>query len=149
MLINLPGSSLSISWSSILTVALVSIIFFVGVLSYAVKAQMSKVKTGREGMKGEVGVARTDIDAFGKVFLHGELWDARSEAPVRAGERVVVAAVEGMIGEGQKRRGELKMLPAYVFIFVVIIIILGMAIKILNEYERARHFSARTRAGQT
>ena len=29
------------------------------------------------------------------------------------------------------------MLPAYMFIFVVIIIILGMAIKILNEYERA------------
>ena len=105
MLVNLPESWLSISWSSILTVAVVSIIFFFGVLSYAVKAQRSKVRTGREGMIGEVGVARTDIAPFGKAFLHGELWDARSEAPVRAGERVVVTAVEGMMVKVKKEGG--------------------------------------------
>jgi membrane-bound serine protease (ClpP class) len=56
-------------------------------------------------MIGEVGVARTDIAPFGKAFLHGELWDARSEAPVRAGERVVVTAVEGMMVKVKKEGG--------------------------------------------
>ncbi len=105
MLIDLPESWLSISWQSIATVAVVSIIFFLGVLSYAVKAQLSKVKTGREGMVGEIGVARSDLAPFGKVFLHGELWDARSEAPVQAGERVVVTAVEGMMVRVKKEGG--------------------------------------------
>jgi len=105
MLIDLPQSWLSISWQSIATVAVVSIIFFLGVLSYAVKAQLSKVKTGKEGMVGEVGVARTDIAPSGKVFLHGELWDAKAEEPVRAGERVVVTAVEGMMVRVKKEGG--------------------------------------------
>jgi membrane-bound serine protease (ClpP class) len=83
-------------------VAVASIIFFLGVLSYAVKAQLSKVRTGREGMVGEVGVARSDIAPSGKVFLHGELWDARAEDPVEAGERVVVIAVEGMMVKVRK-----------------------------------------------
>src|SRR5208283_3693559 len=105
MLVDLPQSWLSISWLSIATVAVASIIFFLGVLSYAVKAQLSKVKTGREGMVGEVGVARSDLAPFGKVFLHGELWDARSEAPVLDGERVVVIAVEGMMVKVKKEGG--------------------------------------------
>ena len=96
MLIDLPSSWLSLSWQSILAVALFSAIFFLGVLSYAVKAQISKVKTGREGLVGEVGTARTDIAPTGKVFVHGEMWNASSDEPIRAGERVRVVAVEGM-----------------------------------------------------
>jgi len=105
MLVNLPGTWLSISWSSILTVVGVSIVFFLGVLSYAIKAHLSAVKTGREGMVGETGVARTDIDGMGKVFVHGELWDARCETAVAAGERVVVVAVEGMSVKVKKEGG--------------------------------------------
>jgi membrane-bound serine protease (ClpP class) len=105
MLVDLPQSWLSISWLSIATVAVASMIFFLGVLSYAVKAQMSKVRTGREGMIGEVGVARSDIAPSGKVFLHGELWDALAEDPVEAGERVVVIAVEGMTVKVRKEGG--------------------------------------------
>jgi membrane-bound serine protease (ClpP class) len=105
MLIDLPGSWLAISWLSILTVAIVSIIFFLGVLSYAVKAQISKVKTGKEGMVGEIGVARTDLSPLGKVFVHGELWDARSETPVKAGESIAIVAVEGMLLKVRREGG--------------------------------------------
>jgi len=105
MLIDLPQSWLSISWQSIATVAIVSVIFFFAVLSYAVKAQLSKVRTGREGMIGEAGVARSNIAPSGKVFLHGELWDARADEPIQAGERVVIVAVEGMVVKVKKERG--------------------------------------------
>jgi len=105
MLIDLPSSWLSLSWQSIAAVVAFSIIFFVGVLSYAVKAQFSKVKTGREGLIGETGVARTDISHAGKAFVHGELWDAYSDTTIRAGERVLVAAVEGMTVKVEKAGG--------------------------------------------
>lgn len=97
MLVDLPGSWFSISWISIAGATLVSVIFFVGVLSYAIKAQLSKVKTGREGLIGETGTARTDLTPSGKVFVHGELWDAVGEETIASGERVRIVAVDGMI----------------------------------------------------
>ena len=38
----------------------------------------------------ERGVARTALAPRGKVFVHGEIWDAVSEAPVAAGAAVEV-----------------------------------------------------------
>lgn len=96
MLIDLPSGIFSISWKSIVAVAILSGIFFFGVLSYAVKAQMAKVKTGGEGLVGEEGEAKTDIFEKGKVFLHGELWNAKSDEMILKGEKVVVKKVEGL-----------------------------------------------------
>lgn len=97
MLIDLPKSVLSIPWKSILAVTLITAGFFLFVLSYAVKAQFSKVKTGKEGLIGEEGVAKTDVAPEGKVMIQGELWSARSEEPIKQGEKVVVERVEGLV----------------------------------------------------
>jgi membrane-bound serine protease (ClpP class) len=96
MLVDLPSGILSISWKSIATVAILSGIFFFGVLSYAVKAQLSKVMTGREGLIGESGLAKTDVFHSGTVVIHGEIWNALSDTPVRAGQRVTVTDVKGL-----------------------------------------------------
>jgi membrane-bound serine protease (ClpP class) len=45
---------------------------------------------------GEVGVAQTALSPNGKVFVHGEIWDAVSSLPIPAGESVVVRKVEGL-----------------------------------------------------
>ena len=87
------------------TVVILTAIFFLGVILYAIKAQLSKVKTGREGLVGEAGVVRTDLAPTGKVFVHGELWDASSEEPILAGERVLVVALEGMTVKVEKAGG--------------------------------------------
>ena len=105
MLTDLTESWLFLSWHSILAVALLTIILFLGVLSCAIRAHLAKVKTGREGLVGETGVVRTDIAPSGKVFVHGELWDAMSEEPLRAGERVKVVAVTGMTVKVEKAGG--------------------------------------------
>ena len=55
-----------------------------------------RAATGREGLVGEVGEARDDVDPRGKVFLHGEIWDAESQQPIRSGEAVRVVQVRGM-----------------------------------------------------
>jgi membrane-bound serine protease (ClpP class) len=104
MLVDVPVAWLSISWQTILLVTVLTIVFFLAVLSYAVKAQLSKVRTGREGLIGEKGIARSDIAPAGKVFVHGELWEAVSEAPVKAGERVVVVSVQDMIIKVERER---------------------------------------------
>jgi membrane-bound serine protease (ClpP class) len=105
MLVDVPLGWLSISWASILVVVIVTTLFFVGVLSYAVKAQLSAVKTGSEGFIGEAGVAKTDIKETGKVRVHGELWNAESEESIAAGDRVVVTQVKGMTVQVRKARG--------------------------------------------
>jgi membrane-bound serine protease (ClpP class) len=41
-------------------------------------------------------VARTAVSADGKVFVHGELWNATSRSPIEAGAPVRVSAVDGL-----------------------------------------------------
>lgn len=82
-------------WTS-LAVSIPLGIITIFLMSIAVKARRNKVTTGEQGMIGETGTARTEIAPVGKVFVHGELWDARSAQPIAVGEPVVVIAVEGL-----------------------------------------------------
>jgi membrane-bound serine protease (ClpP class) len=75
------------------------------VLSYVIKAQLAQVRTGSEGLVGEEGVAKTDVRGKGKVYVHGELWNAESDEPIAAEERVIVTAVKGMTVKVRKERG--------------------------------------------
>ena len=62
----------------------------------AIQVRRSRVTTGKEGLVGEMGVARTALEPTGKVFVHGELWNGVAESPVEAGAVVEVTAVEGL-----------------------------------------------------
>jgi membrane-bound serine protease (ClpP class) len=66
------------------------------IMSLALKARRNKVVTGAQGLVGEVGVAQTALSPSGKVFIHGELWDAVSSAQIAAGQTVVVRRVDGL-----------------------------------------------------
>jgi len=105
MLIDLPSGILSISWKSIAIVGILSGIFFFGVISYAVKAQLSRVKTGREGLIGEIGIAKTDVFKTGTVLVHGELWNATSDEPIKGGDSIIVADVKGLKVKVKKEGG--------------------------------------------
>jgi membrane-bound serine protease (ClpP class) len=65
-------------------------------MGIAVRARRNKIVTGEQGLIGEIGVAETMLAPNGKVFVHGELWDAVSAAPIPAGKHVVVRQVEGL-----------------------------------------------------
>jgi membrane-bound serine protease (ClpP class) len=65
-------------------------------MSIAVRARRNKIVTGEQGLIGEIGVAQTQLSPAGKVFVHGELWDAISTMPVPAGEQIVVRQVDGL-----------------------------------------------------
>jgi len=68
-------------------------VFLVGLV---IKARRSKVVTGSQGLIGEIGVAQSALQPEGKVFVHGELWDAVSSANVAPGARVLVKRIDGL-----------------------------------------------------
>lgn len=65
-------------------------------MTIAVRAHRNKVTTGEEGLVGEIGVAQTALSPVGKVFVHGEIWDAVSPVNVSVGEKIVVRRVDGL-----------------------------------------------------
>lgn len=65
-------------------------------VTLVVRARAQKVTTGTAGMIDEVGVAYTRLAPSGKVFVHGELWNAVSSEPVEAGKPVKVVDVRGL-----------------------------------------------------
>ncbi len=65
-------------------------------MSIAVRARRNKIVTGQQGLVGEVGIAETPLSPSGKVFIHGEIWDAVSTANISAGDRVVVSQIDGL-----------------------------------------------------
>ena len=65
-------------------------------MTIAVKARRNKVVTGAQGLIGQTGVAQTALSPQGKVFVHGELWDAVASSTLSVGQLVVVRQVDGL-----------------------------------------------------
>lgn len=66
-------------------------------MSIAFQARRNKRVSGADGLIGETGIAQTALGPRGKIFVHGELWDAVSSCDVSAGQSVVVRRVNGLL----------------------------------------------------
>ena len=66
-------------------------------MSIALKARRNKMFSGAQGLIGETGIAQTTLSPRGKIFVHGELWDAISSSDLSAGQSVVVRRVDGLL----------------------------------------------------
>ena len=95
MLIKAPIEELRPSLRFILPVALAVSLIVLFLLTLVFRAHARRPFSGREGMIGETGTARTDLAPSGRVFVHGELWMAEADETVRAGEKVKVIEVLG------------------------------------------------------
>jgi membrane-bound serine protease (ClpP class) len=97
MLIKAPIDELRPSLRFILPVALGISLIVLFLLTLVFRAHARRSFSGREGMIGETGTARTDLAPSGRVFVHGELWTAEAEETVRAGGKVkVIEVLEGL-----------------------------------------------------
>ena len=84
---------------SLLTAIAVSVpigVIAVFLMTLVIRAYKNRVATGTEAMVGEIGVAQTAVAPDGKVFVHGELWNATARAPIAEGSRVRVRGVDGL-----------------------------------------------------
>jgi len=96
LLVDSPIPEMRVHLTTALAVSIPLGLITAFLMSIALKARRNKVVTGEQGLVGETGVARTALAPHGKVFVHGELWDAVATASLPAGQPVVVRKVDGL-----------------------------------------------------
>lgn len=97
MLIDAPIPELRPSLKLIIPVAISLSLIFLFLVFLVIRAHAKKIHTGKEGLVGEIGVAQTDLKPEGKVFVHGELWNAEAVGEVPKGSKVkIVQVLEGL-----------------------------------------------------
>lgn len=96
LLVDGPIPELRVQWWAALGVSVPLGGITVFLMSLAIKAHRNKVVTGVQGLVGEIGIARTPLTPEGKVFVHGELWNAISSESVPVGGSIVVNRVNEM-----------------------------------------------------
>ena len=93
MLINAPIPEMRPSLKFIIPMALGLSLIFIFLVVIAIRAHAQRASTGKEGLIGEVGVAQTDLSPEGKVFVHGEIWQAEASEDLPPGTKVKVVEV--------------------------------------------------------
>ncbi len=96
MLFETGESAMRVSWSVIIPTVFIVSAFFIFALGLAMSAWMKKPRTGEQGIVGEIGYAISDVNGQGKVAVHGEYWNARSDTHIPKGERIRVLRMENL-----------------------------------------------------
>lgn len=96
MLFDSPDPALRVSLEVLIPTLTIISLFFVGVISLVIKAQMRKKHTGKEGMIGAIGKTVTKVHEEGQVMVRGEYWAAFSDTPLAEGTRVRVIWIDNL-----------------------------------------------------
>jgi membrane-bound serine protease (ClpP class) len=92
---DLPG--FEIPYALIGGVAAASAAFVFLVAGMMVRSRRRPVVSGREDLLGAAGEAMEDFETEGWARVRGETWRVRSNAPVRRGDRLRVAGMDGLV----------------------------------------------------
>jgi membrane-bound serine protease (ClpP class) len=88
---------LELSWSVIISVVALTLIFFTFVIGFGVRTLRQRPLTGAEGMIGEIGETIGAVSTEGRMRIHGEIWNARTSGDrIPSGARVRVIRVENL-----------------------------------------------------
>ncbi len=98
ILIDAPIPEMRPAMTLIATVSIVFAVLSLALTYKVFEAMKRKTPTGSEGLVGETGTARTAVTpSGGKVFVHGEWWNAVSDQEIPSGARIRVEAREDMV----------------------------------------------------
>jgi membrane-bound serine protease (ClpP class) len=78
LLFDPAGESYQVSLPVAIAIAAVFVLFVGFALGKALKARRARPRTGQEELLGELGTVRETLAPEGLVFVHGEIWRARS-----------------------------------------------------------------------
>jgi membrane-bound serine protease (ClpP class) len=95
MLIDSPIPAMRVGLAVVLPAALMVAAVVIFLLTRVVRAHRARPITGADGLVGEEGAVAVALEPEGKVFVHGEYWDAVADSPIAAGALVVVVKVAG------------------------------------------------------
>jgi membrane-bound serine protease (ClpP class) len=101
MLFDPAGSAYKVSLPIVLAIAGTFVALFGIAFAKALQARRAKPQTGTEELRGQIGFVRRPLDPEGLVFVHGELWRARSlDGPIAVGDPVRIERVgDGLVLE--------------------------------------------------
>ena len=90
---------IAVSIEETLAILMIIIALILVFIFYAgVKAQFTRVRTGKEAIIGATGTAITDINPKGEVRIMGEFWEATTnDTEVLAGQPIEVVGMNGMV----------------------------------------------------
>lgn len=95
MLFDPAGDAYQVSLPVALAIAGTFALLTIFAVGKAVQARRRVPVTGQEELVGEVGIVRRALDPSGTVFVHGELWQARTDGePLAEGDEVEVEGIE-------------------------------------------------------
>ena len=77
--------------------AVASVLILVVVGSLLMKARKRPVVSGREEMIGAAGEVLEDLEREGWARVHSESWRVRSRVPLKAGQRIRVEGMDGLV----------------------------------------------------
>ncbi len=97
MLFKGAGPGIHLSWQVLVPTVVMVSAFFAVVSGLVFRAQISKPKTGDMALVGEIGVAKSALSPEGKVFVHGELWNAVAQGNIPKGIKVRVVGVNRLV----------------------------------------------------
>ncbi|HEV7239578.1 MAG TPA: nodulation protein NfeD [Thermoanaerobaculia bacterium] len=97
MLVDGPIPEMRVNLVTAIAVSVPIGVIAIFLMTLVLRAHKNRVATGVEAMIGEIGVARTTLGGpDGKVFVHGELWNAMAKSQIAEGARVRVREVNGL-----------------------------------------------------
>src|SRR3990172_5637406 len=99
MLFESPLPFMRVSLWVVLPTVVITAVFFVGAMYYAVMIHRKKPVSGMEGLGGEEGTAVDDINPGGppgKVFVAGGNWEAGRAEPIEKGSRIKGVEIKGL-----------------------------------------------------
>ncbi len=99
MLFKGSTPDVKLSWQVLLPTMIVISGFFVAVAGLVFRAQISKPTTGSTGLVGEIGIVKKTLAPEGKVFVHGELWNARAKDTIDKDVKVRILQVVNLVLE--------------------------------------------------
>lgn len=97
MMFDTDNPAIRLKWQVMIPIMLLISAFFVFVAGLVFKAQIARPQSGDSGLLGQTGVVRNPLMPDGKVFVQGELWQARSNEPLEVGTKVRVVEVIGLV----------------------------------------------------
>lgn len=96
MLFKSADPAIRVSLELIASMAVFTLVVVSFLVSMVVRAHRTQVATGAEGLLHKHGVTRTLVSGRGKVFVHGEIWNASADEEIPAGTPIEVVSVDGL-----------------------------------------------------
>jgi len=97
ILFDTEGSGIKVAIPIIAAVSIVSSIFFLITLKMVFAAHHKPIVSGVDEMLGSIGQVLEDFEGSGRIHIHGEAWQVESKLPLKRGDQVRVASIDGLI----------------------------------------------------